>query len=138
MLADENAVTRLRVCDAQIVGRVSALSQAFAGVWRECRDIEPGRRIVNLAPQFDRFSEKAHRFGLRLGHVDTDVTQEIGRVRDISAQLLAEASAAPPRCRQQEDRTAPQNCGVQPKYDRGHVRFPFQRVAWPGSIPKPG
>ena len=40
MLADENAVTRLRVCDAQIVGRVSALSQAFAGVWRECRDTD--------------------------------------------------------------------------------------------------
>ena len=37
MLSDENAVTRLRVCDAQIVGRVSALSLAFAGARREYR-----------------------------------------------------------------------------------------------------
>ena len=40
MLADENAVTRLRVCDAQIVGGVGALSQAFAGARREYRDLD--------------------------------------------------------------------------------------------------
>ena len=79
MLADENAVTRLRVCDAQ-----------------------------------------AHRFGLRLGRVDADVAEEIRRVLHICAQLLPEASAAPPRCTQQEDRNAPQNCDVQYGYDRGH------------------
>ena len=44
MLASENAATRLRVCDAQIVGRVSALGRAFAGVWHECRDT--GRAVA--------------------------------------------------------------------------------------------
>ena len=126
MLADENAVTRMRVCDAQIVGRVSALSQAFAGVRREYRDLDQAVAVASLAQQFDK---KAHRFSLRLGHVDADVAEEIGRALHICAQLLPEASAAPPRCRQQEDRNAPQNCGVQCRYDRGHGRFAFQRVA---------